>query len=331
MKNRLEDRLKSKDSILFASLKNRKSQIKLYLQNYKLNFVEFTDHSFEHVEMVAQNASDLLEQQEINLLNPDELYILLMACYLHDIGMCVPKKNLLEYRKKEEFIEYKQNNPQCKIEDYIREIHHELSYEFILKKWKELKIENEDYANAIALVAKAHRKVNLLDQEEYMNESNVRFLIKPTGSDYVCIPYLACIIRIADEMDVTYLRVPDLLYEDFLPENEKSRIEWTKQKSTYGINKLDNKLIYRARTTDENVYDALFENYEKVLRVVKYCQKVISTLPRTMNRNLKLKVNDVEEKFVAIGFIPKKIGFSFNLTRLFETFFSRGYTINTIH
>ena len=317
--NYLEIRLKNLDPILYGSLIELKYVIRGYLQNYKLNFEEFTDHSFEHVLQVAQNASDLLKPKERKLLNEDEIYILLMACYLHDVGMCIPKKDLLKYSSEERFNKYQEENTGATIQDFIREIHHEISYEFIVKRWKDLKIKDADYAQAIALVAKAHRKVNLLD----FNEFKPQFWVRPTGNDSVCLPYLGCLVRMADEMDITYLRIPDILFKDYLPDNKKSREEWIKHKNTFGINVSGDKLLYRANATDKNVYTALTTNFEKVSQTLTYCHKVFNMLPSLLGRRLCMDVKFVENKIEPKGFIPKDIGFSFNLKGVFDTFIKR--------
>ncbi|MCB0722397.1 MAG: ATP-binding protein [Ignavibacteriae bacterium] len=315
MRNLLEKRLKNKDPELFASLKKCKREVSKYLQQYKSNFPTYTDHSIEHSKEVAQLASDILGIKYINKLHEDEIYILLMACYLHDIGMCIPKKQISKELKSERCANYKIDKSRFKVENYLRDVHHELSYEFIKKRWKELYIINEDYAEAIALVSKAHRVVDIGNFDEY----ELKFYVR-SGVDYVCLPYLGCIIRLADELDITNIRVPDLLYKDFLPNNEKSREEWQKHKSTFGVNFSEDKIIIRGRTSDLNVFNTLLSMSNKIQKVLNNCLKVIKSI--TDNRHLDIPQRYVEtDKIRPMGFIPLNIGFTFDVENVFKIFF----------
>ena len=147
-----------------------------------------------------------------------------------------------------------------------------MSKEFIEKEWQRLHIINEDYAKSIGLVAMAHRKVDLMDIDLY----EPQFFVQKVGRDYVCLPYLGCIIRIADELDITNMRVPELLFDYFLPHNEESREEWQKHKSNYHVNFKDDFIVLKAKTSDQSVYHALIAQYKKIKDVIEYCQKVIN-------------------------------------------------------
>ncbi len=68
------------------------------LQGFITNFPEYTDHSIVHSKTVLGYVEHLLNT-EIEKLNEDEAYILIMAGFLHDIGMCPTtkmKNNILE-------------------------------------------------------------------------------------------------------------------------------------------------------------------------------------------------------------------------------------------
>ena len=60
-------------------------------------FPHFSDHSIQHALNVARYV-DLLACHAENQMSVADCYILLMAVYLHDIGMCVNSQQLEEYR-----------------------------------------------------------------------------------------------------------------------------------------------------------------------------------------------------------------------------------------
>ncbi|MBL0337275.1 MAG: hypothetical protein IPP73_18655 [Chitinophagaceae bacterium] len=68
------------------------------------------------------------------------------------------------------------------------------------------------------LVGMGHRVADLLDFDRYKPEFPVQ-----SGSEYVCLPYLAAILRLADELDITNDRTPELLFDEYLPDNKVSK------------------------------------------------------------------------------------------------------------
>lgn len=80
----------------------------------------------------------LLDSQ-IDRLNADELYVLLMSCYLHDTGMEITVHQYREFSKQIDFQDYSASHA---IDDYptvIRDYHHEFSTLFIRRYARFLK------------------------------------------------------------------------------------------------------------------------------------------------------------------------------------------------
>ncbi len=317
MHNRLELQLRELNPNLFGKLQETKTEVKLLLQKYASNFPEYTDHSIDHTQQVFDYASDLLSDEQIENLNDDEIYVLSMACYLHDVGMCIPEEKIKEIEGTEEIQEYRKNNPDKPVQDYIRDIHHELSYKFIVKEQELLKIPNEKYAKAIGLVAQGHRKVDLGNIDEY----KPRFTVKG-GKTFVCLPYLSAIIRLADELDITNIRTPKLLQRYYMPENERSIYEWKKHIATTMVNLLedDDYIRFEVTCTDQNVYAALKEQFEKVRETILYAQKIVRGINRTGKRIFELSYNKIDVQYDFKGFDPKGIKFSFNVNNVVKTF-----------
>ena len=306
MKNLLE-RIKA-NAELYSSVINCEKPVKLILQKYITNFPDFTDHSINHSKDVLQYTEYLIDDV-LDKLTDDEIYVLIMAGYLHDIGMCPTKSMIKEIKESDEFKKSGKT-----FEDYLREIHHEISYKYIIKHWEKLKIINEAYAEVIALVGMGHRVVDLLDFDKYKPEYAVK-----SGKEFLCLPFLSGIIRLADELDITNDRTPDLLYDEYLPDNKISKKEWAKHKANYRVNFKDETIIVASKCTNKDLYYALLKQYKKIESVLIYVQKVIRTLPQN-KRVLKLNYLKLDKEIIAIGFIPKEIGFTFDLQNTIDTF-----------
>lgn len=317
MLNRLEQRLQHSNSDLFSRLQNTAKEVELLLQKYSANFPQYTDHSINHTRLVFDYASDLLTDSDIENLNDDEIYILSMACYLHDIGMCIPEERIKDIENTEEIQEYRKSNTDKPVQDYIRDIHHILSYRFIEGEQKMLGIPNEYYTNAIGLVAQGHRKVDLGNIDIYKPRCSVK-----SGKSFVCLPYLAAIIRLADELDITNIRTPRLLTKYYMPDNEISIREWNKHISTTTVNLFDDDdtIRFKVKCTDQNVYAALQEQFQKVENTLFYCQKIIKNISNTGKRKFSLDYIKLNVDYEFMGFDPKGIRFSFNVTNVVNAF-----------
>ena len=313
--NRIEKILSTQNAGLYSLLTDTINEVNLLLGKYSANFPTYTDHSIEHVKEVFYLASELLTPHELENLNEDELYVLACACFLHDVGMCIPPDRIEELTSTENFRNYKSLYPESSAEDFLRNIHHELSHDFILKEWELLKIKNDRYAKAIALVAQGHRKVDLSNTDIY----ETKFFVKP-GRDFVCLPYLASVLRVADELDVTNVRTPRLLTKYYMPNNEQSAKEWRKHIATTQVNFTEDKVLYEVICADQNIYAALQEQFEKIQSVLNYCQKIIRGIANTEKRAYCLSIREIKPNYEFMGFDPKGIRYSFDVQNVITAF-----------
>lgn len=313
--NSLEIRLAKINPSLFSKFQDSKEEITLLLNKYSSNFPTYTDHSSKHTLEVFQISSDILSNEEVERLNADEIYILSMASLLHDVGMCLPEDRIKELIDSDEFTKYRQSHPNLSTEEYIRDIHHQLSHKFIIHEWISLKIPSIKYAKAIGLVAEGHRKVELGNFEIY----DPQFFAK-SGKEFVCLPYLACILRIADELDVTNSRTPRLLTKYYMPQNEESIREWNKHIATSQRNYLNNKVIFEVDCSNQSIYAALQDQFDKIQNVINYCQKVIRSIPHINQYSYSLGLSAVDVRYSFLGFHPKGIKFSFDVQNVVTAF-----------
>ena len=88
----LERRLKAEAPELLQRATDSITVLKRMLTSYASWFPNFTDHSALHSMDVLEFCNQILGDQ-VNKLNGQECYVLLMSCYLHDIGMGIHQKD----------------------------------------------------------------------------------------------------------------------------------------------------------------------------------------------------------------------------------------------
>jgi len=255
------------------------------LGQYLNTFPEFTDHSLLH-SMEVTNLANRLISNRINELCAEELYVLLMAALLHDIGMGYGLEDL-EMRQPAGYNEYIKTHSGEDIHEYVRKNHNDLSAMFVMDFWKECLIPDEKTAAAIAEIGRGHRKTDLMDITLYPTDLQL-------GKGTVNMAYLAAVIRLADDMDITSSRNLQLMFTGFVPSTNVHA-------SAFQIHRLltsdfiDDKLILKAETGNINEYNELMELCRKVGDTLAYCQEVV--LSRT-GTNLPVRYIKNEIKFV---------------------------------
>jgi hypothetical protein len=188
----------------------------------------FTDHTVAHTERIIALMDGLTAGMMAvadKRLMPTEVFVLLCAAYLHDIGM--------------------QNEKFAKGDlDKIRAHHNEQTAEMIYRVF-------EDPANAfaiplardpglvesVALVAKGHRGVKL-DGAEYASIVH--------GDETLRLHLLAALLRFGDELDIDHRRV-DLETIKLMTIPPESQLHWWKCHYVSGVSIVDEyiKIAYR--------------------------------------------------------------------------------------
>lgn len=180
--------LEISDSELAANAQIVYSRVEKFLK-YPLH-IHYTDHSVEHSIRLLEIISNILEETSV-CLSDAEKYILICAALLHDVGMqtpCFLGKTFLSTDYLEE----------------IRENHHLYSEKMIIesvtksiddKYYFGLESKRE-YVELIAIVAKAHRRINLLELDNVF-----------IGNEEIRVRFLAALLRLSDCLDMDYRRV----------------------------------------------------------------------------------------------------------------------------
>ena len=239
------------------------------LQNYKLIFPEYTDHTMLHSLTVIDFCNRLIGDR-IGCLNEDELYVLLLSCYFHDTGMGITMKDYEEFSARVDFGDYFDTHSR---EDYpaiIRTFHHEFSGQFIRKYASLFEIPSPEYVQAVIQISRGHRKTDLMDEKEYPADFRV-----PNGHA-VCLPYLASLIRLADEIDVAAARNPVLLYDITALTDE---IQIMENKKVLAVRRLlvsDSAFTLEVSTAEEEIRSQIRKLAAKMQDTLDYCRAVVN-------------------------------------------------------
>ena len=140
-------------------------------------------------------------------MNADEIYCLLVACYFHDTGMGISRKDFEEFSKDIDFGDYFQTHDSTNAKRIIRDFHNEFSGRFIAKYADFFDIPSQEHLKAIIQISRGHRKADLTDTSAYP------IALKVPNGNTITLPYLASVIRLSDEIDITSARNSHLLSE----------------------------------------------------------------------------------------------------------------------
>ncbi len=234
------------------------SRIQHVFPNYTLHN---TGHSFRIMEYMSKLVSDYTKLNEL------EIALLIYSALLHDIGMAVSDEDIISIKSDSfPFCEVKYsamkkimvNDENMALQEYIRRIHASLSSRYILENLRDQlvipKLPTLDFAKELALICESHT------QDYDWIKSNLG--TNEVRGDYSFNPqFIACILRLADILDIDGNRTPYNLYKLIAPKgisdeswkqhfaisnNEKIiRNEKTQQKKVVFHGKATNASIHR--------------------------------------------------------------------------------------
>lgn len=264
-----EQRLKKESPKLHGLFRDSVFSLQRLLSRYKTMFPTYTDHTVLHSMEVLNFCNTLIGNANIEKLNADEIYILMMSCYLHDSGMGISESDYEEFSKKIDFGDYMQNHPTLSTPDLIRDFHHEFSGEYIKKYAEFFDIPSDEYVFSIVQVSRGHRKTDLYDEKEYPAE-----YLLPNGNT-VCLPYLASLIRLADELDIAADRNLQFIYNPDEINNAFSKMEFLKHKAIRHVITKQDCFEMQVYTQDEQILDGVKVLKGKLEKTLEYCREVV--------------------------------------------------------
>ncbi|MBP5288756.1 MAG: hypothetical protein J6Z79_02670 [Clostridia bacterium] len=265
----LEYRLRKLDPPLHKRFTDGVFGLQRVLSNYKLIFPEFTDHSELHSLTVIDFCNRLIGDQ-LEKLNQDEIYVLLLGCYFHDTGMGISRKDFEAFSQKIDLKDYLARNPDVAPEKQIRDFHNEYSGLFIRKYAPFFEFPSEAHLEAIIQISRGHRKTDLKDESAYPMAMPV-----PNGNT-ICLPYLCALLRLADEIDVTAARNSILLFDPDLLKNEVCIAEHKRHRAIRDLLVEKDAFILVTDTEDEEMLQHIRELTEKMYQTLATCRDAVN-------------------------------------------------------
>ena len=258
------------------------------LSNYLLIFPTFTDHTELHSLNVIDFCNSIIGSQ-LETLNADEIYSLLMGCYFHDTGMGIKEKDYEEFAKQIDFGDYFEIHKDASIPDIIRDFHNEFSGLFIKKYSALFDIPSEEHLNAIIQISRGHRKTDLTDENEYPIAMPVE------SGNTICYPYLSALIRLADEIDVAVGRNLSFLYDSGTLTNKKDIIEFGKHEAIKDVFVYKDKFVLSVETEDEFVYNNIKKMSKKMQKTLDECRFAVNgRTPHTLTQEF-IEIKRIKE------------------------------------
>ena len=265
----LERRLKELSPELHARFSDTVFALQQILSNYQLIFPLFTDHTELHSLNIIEFCNKLIGDQ-INKLNADEIYCILMGCYFHDTGMGISKRDFEEFSKKIDFGDYFLTHDKDNYPEIVRNFHNEYSGLFIKKYAKFFEFPSEEHLFAVIQISRGHRKTNLFDTKEYP------VALKVPNGNTICLPYLSALVRLADEIDVTASRNSEAIYDLSKIVVESHLIEFMKHEAVKGLEIREKEFIMYVSTKDEKILKSLYFLADKMKKTLDECRSVVN-------------------------------------------------------
>ena len=264
----IEKRLYELDPWLHKRISDAIFVLLKLLSDYQQYFPEYTDHTETHSLAVIDYCNHLMGEKNIGRMNADELYVLLMACYLHDVGMGIPGKDYDEFCQHIDFGDWFETHENPDVRDVIRAFHNDFSACFIHKYAALFDFPSEKHMFAIVQTARGHRKADLYDEDAYPD------VLTFANGNTVCLPYLAAIMRLADEVNVAEDRNTKLMFDPEKASTEKQRMENAKHEAIKKMTIHPDRIELEVKTNNPMVYAAVEKLTDKLQQTLDYCVRV---------------------------------------------------------
>lgn len=264
----MERRLRELDPALHRRFTDAVFGLQHVLSNYKLLFPEFTDHTELHSLTVIDFCNRIIGDQ-LERMNADEIYALLMGCYFHDTGMGISEKDYEAFSGEIDFGDYfETHSPEDKA-CVIRDFHNEYSGRFIQKYAPFFEIPSKEHLWAIIEISRGHRKTLLMDESAYP------LALPVPGGSTLCLPYLAALIRLADEIDVAADRNSALLYDAESLTDGISILEHEKHRAIRELVVTRDAFTMLVKTEDEALADSIRQMAVKMQKTLDDCRQAV--------------------------------------------------------
>ncbi|MEN2488605.1 ATP-binding protein [Flavobacterium sp. B11] len=275
--------LKSIESPFLGKITELYNEVKKILDTrIPIIFPNYTLHNTGHSLRIMQYMADIV--QDLNKLNELEIVLMIYSALLHDIGMAVSQTDI-DLIKNDDFPYFDINlsaikkvineNEELALQEYIRKFHSSLSAKWINENSENFKIPNLslNFSKELALICESHTK----DFDWIKNNLNVRDI---KGNYHFNSQFLACVLRLADILDIDSNRTPYNLYKLIAPTGISNE-EW-KQHFVISNN---SKIEYNETTKQKKI---VFHGSSKSAQIHRKILNYIDWVKTELNDSMKL-------------------------------------------
>lgn len=281
---------------------------------------EFTLHDDVHIFNMLHIVDKLLPQETMRNLSTPDILLIFLSIFLHDIGMCPPQRLIniwkgetepLNFEEEKEYEKYHifeksygmylQEKEELKqegniegqklitefiIREYIRKEHAERTRQYIYQDWNEKIIyKGNDLGSILAQICYSHN-------EDYKYVLKLEPLQLCGDGEYICVPFIAVILRLADIIDFDPKRAPKILFSHLSIRNPVSIKEWEKHMSVNAWTIEPNLLMFSAKC-ENPATELAIRNFcdliDEELKNATYIMARIHTLPELESKLDKYK------------------------------------------
>ena len=183
--------------------------------------------------------------------------------------MRISEKDYEGFSKEIDFGDYFETHSREDIPRIIRDFHNEYSGRFIRKYAPFFEIPSEEHLWAVIEISRGHRKTPLMDEKEYP------LALKVPDGNTICLPYLAALIRLADEVDVAAARNSPLLYDIGSIVEEKQIREHLKHRTVRDLVITEKAFTMMVQTEDPSLMESIREMSVKMQKTLDDCRKAV--------------------------------------------------------
>jgi hypothetical protein len=287
------------------------------------NFEEYTLHDEQHAVRVVDLMYRVMGPHLVEQLNPIEIALLILAAYGHDTGMAVGSADRERLSGAPDYQHYlrhcesdwlqaeqareAQDLPRYRrldallFQGYLRRCHHEISAKLVETQFApNLVIEEKSLARPTALLCKSHGQP--IEEVAKLRAFPFAFAFKPD------LQFLACVLRLADYLDLDASRAPRSLMELIGVRSVQSLREWHKhQASNFSVT--DTAIDIEARFTDFFEEKAFRDTVAGLEAERHDCVELLQT--RHDERGLRLSlVNRIEPRIESVGYRYEEFRFA---------------------
>jgi len=239
------------------------------------NMKEFTLHDDTHIFNMLTIMERIIPFSSIEKLSIPDLLLLILSVFLHDIGMAPDEKYILAWKnqlpdneydgelqnEKEKFERFRkahthqladierlnaegQHSKAQLLEDfiiteYIRTTHSTRARKIIATHWdRKILYQDTDLTEDLATICFSHN-------ENYTYLLNMETFKICEQDTYLCLPFVATMLRLADIIDFDPKRTPHVLFSHLAVKNPVSLNEWKKHQSINARMISSNKLVFQ--------------------------------------------------------------------------------------